>query len=234
MLSRPLFLFILLFSYLGLFAQEEAASHFLLKTSLSSFIPDYCNSGKIQLEFEKPLAKNQSILMQAAYIFSYGPSIGPNLESFTYQVGQEQTVGYKIGVEYRKYLNRHKVIQPLCLLIWPLVLQLHSIENPNSGLYMSGQLNFQQTEILTRNYMDQSSQIYSVDRYTPTFLVRIGFQSLNKNNFAVDQSLGFGIQYVSCVSNQAFDKSLIMPYATSTISSLFLAINYSLKIGFGF
>jgi hypothetical protein len=215
-------------------SQDTSDYSYAIKTELSALFPNIIYStGRLHAEVEKSLPNRRSIVIGAGYIYSYGASRSAPLLSLS--VNQETTRGYKANIEYRKYLNRHKVFQPLCLLIWPLALQLNGVKDSHTGLYVSGQANYQQTfsEVL-RNYIEYTEERYLVNRVNPSLLFRFGFQTITKNRIIVDQSLGVGIQYSSCFSSGPVEANMVSWMNNpGSDNNFFPAINYSFKVGIG-
>ena len=209
-------------------SQDSLQHRWLLKTDIVAYLPSFTfNTGKANIELEFPRKSASSMLFKAGYIYSYGAS---QKDWYGFGVDQDHTSGFLLAVEYRKYVRRSRVYEPLCLLIWPLVFQLHSIKNNNTGLYFSAQGSYQQT----RSLVPVTNGIfisYPVNRINPSFLVRIGFQSVNVRKLAIDQSLGVGLQYVWCDSYAEIDSRFYTAYPRA-IKDIFPFLNYSFKIGF--
>jgi hypothetical protein len=207
--------------------QEQSTHRYVYSIHPAAFLPNLVyNTGRLQGEVEKCLPDNRSLAFGLGYIHSYGPTRSVGLVSFS--MDQESTYGYRTGVEYKKYFNRHRVFQPLCLLIWPLALQLNGLPEPNAGLYISGQLTFQQTFIrVLRSYTEPTAESYIINRVNPALLFRFGFKTITKNRIVVDQSIGLGAQY-----NKFFSTGNIEP-AIDYGNEFFPALNYSFKVGIG-
>ena len=225
---RNKILVLICFFSINLFSQDSLKNKFILKTDLISYFPSWLGTGKANIEIEKPFQNKNSLLLHLAYIYSYG-STPPYDLIF---IEQEKTRGFLMALEFRHYFNRQKVFEPLCLLIWPLIFQLHSIKNNNSGLYISGQASYQQTfSDILKSPKDLNEGTYSVNRINPSLIARIGFQSVSKKKRIFDQSFGLGIQYIKCFSDSSFDTNLISSMYSYRNTSFFPMFNYSLKIG---
>jgi hypothetical protein len=226
---------ILIFFHLALLAakgQDTLPHSFLFKTDLVSYLPSLTfHTGKLNVEYEKPLGRLRSVAFSAAYIYSYGPSRPAGLVDFA--VSQDRTTGFRAGVAYRRYFNRSGVFEPLCLLIWPLVFQLHSVRNENTGLYLSAQANYEQT-FIDVPLTETSGGTYRITRLNPSLLLNVGFQSVNRKNLTVDQSIGIGAQMIRCVAAQPVEQPYYTQFYPALSGDYYLAVKYSLKVGLAF
>lgn len=213
-------------------AQDSLSDKLIIKTSLTSYLPTLSfNTGNANIEFEKPYQKN-SILLSAGYVYSYGPTTSGGLYS---PISQKHTGGCHAGVEYRHYFGRTKVFEPLCLLIWPLVFQLKGIKKNNAGLYVSGQIVYQYTNSkIPKTTFGAVDHTDLLQRHNPAFLAKLGFQSINKYGFTVDQSIGFGAQYIYYKTSYDNARILEFLYNADGRDGFFPKLVYSFKIGYAF
>ncbi len=213
-------------------AQDSLSDKLIIKTSLTSYLPTISfNTGHANIEFEKLYHKN-SVSFLAGYLYSYGPTIaGGYFPSLT----QNHTGGFQSGVEYRHYFGRTKVFEPLCLLVWPLVFQLKGIKKNNAGLYVSGQFVYQYTDSkIPKTTFDAVDHTNLLQRHNPAFLAKLGFQSINKYGFTIDQSIGFGAQYIYYKTNYDNARILEFLYNADGRDGFFPKLVYSFKIGYAF
>jgi hypothetical protein len=207
--------FFVCFSFL-LMSQEKTERSWFLKTDLISYFPNFgFNTGKANVEFELPLKNREtSVSLNLAYIYSYGAT---SQADYLF-IEQKRTTGFSAKGEYRIYLGRRTVIEPLCLLIWPLATQLNNTKEKYTGLYLSGQTGFTQQWItMNEEYSEPLTEIKIFPDFIPNINLRVGFQSVSPNSVVVDQSLGLGIQYS------------FTPY--NRYAGLFPLVSYSLKVG---
>jgi hypothetical protein len=213
---------------LSVSAQEKPArNNWLIKTDLVAYFPSYSfNTGKANIEAERPIGRYNSFALQAAYVYSYGRSHADLIND----VSQDHTSGVFGSITYKHYFNRTRVFEPLCLLIWPLVFQLHSIKNENTGLYVSTQVSYLHT--LSQVQFPYGVAIGStVARINPSLLFRIGFMSVSSRKIVIDQSLGFGIQHIKCRAPFEVPADFYSPVMPPISNGFYPFLNYSFKVG---
>jgi hypothetical protein len=212
--------------------QDSLSDKLIIKSSLTSYLPTISfNTGHANIELEKPYHKN-SILLSAGYVYSYGPTTSGGLIS---PITQNHTSGFQAGVEFRHYFGKTKVFEPLCLLVWPLIFQLKGIKKNNAGLYVSGQFVYQYTDSkIPKTTFDAVDHTDLLQRQNPAFLVKLGFQSINKYGFTVDQHIGFGAQYIYHKTNYDNARILEFLYNADGRDGFFPKLVYSFKIGYAF
>lgn len=216
---------------LHLLSAQDSTHRLLFKTDLAVPPSIGFNTGKAELEVERPVKKNNSLLFSAAYIFSYGGSDGG-----IFLLRQKGTRGFRAAFERRHYFRRHRILVPFIFLAPALALQLKTEKANNAGFYISGQAVYQQTvsELWLPDGM-VTSTTYHVLRFDPALLLRVGFQSITKRGFTIDQSWGIGAHYA--MNNSPFElenefNDPLWSVLLNTKQNLLPAVNYSLKIGF--
>jgi hypothetical protein len=215
---RNKILILICFFSSNLFSQDSLTNKFILKTDLIAYFHSRFNTGKANIEIEKPFQNKNSLLVHLAYIYSYGPSqYQSDGDIFSFYLNQQKTTGFLTALEFRHYFKRRKTFPP---------------KNNNSGLYISGQASYQQTfsDVLKPQHPYYEGT-YSVNRINPSLIFRIGFQLITKWKGIIDQSLGIGIQYVKCFPDYYFDSKYNMPTNPTDTKSFLPIINYSFKIG---
>lgn len=212
-------------------AQDSLSTKLIIKTSLNSYLPTLSfNTGNANIEVEKPYRKN-ALLFSGGYVYSYGPTTSGGYFS---SIPQNHTSGGQLGIEYRHYFGRTKVFEPLCLLAWPLVFQLKGIKKNNAGLYLSSQFVYRYTDSKIPKTDFDINHTDLLQRHNPAFIVKLGFQSINKYGFTVDQSIGFGAQYIYYKTN--YDNARIWEflYNANGRDAFFPKLVYAFKIGYAF
>jgi hypothetical protein len=223
---KPLIFVILILPVLNS-AQLDTTVKVLIKTSLLQYLPSLIdNTGAINIEVEKPNKNFSAYSFGASFFYSYGPSQKDLLIPFS----QEKTTGMLVSVERRRYFNRHKVFQPLCLIIWPLVFQLHSEKYKHAGLYSAVKFSYKQINIKIEQEARQNLTLIS--KHNPSLVLALGFQSISKRKVVFDQSLAVGLQYSYCKSDKSFDPSIISLWYYERHKNIFPVIEYKIKVGF--
>ncbi len=212
-------------------AQDSLSDKLIIKTSLTSYLPTLSfNTGNANIEIEKPYHKN-AVLFSAGYLYSCGPTTSGG---YFPSLAQNHTSGFQVGAEYRHYFGRTKVFEPLCLLVWPLVFQLKGIKKNNAGLYTSCQLAYQYTDSKIPKATLDIDHTDLLQRHNPAFLAKLGFQSINKYGFTIDQSIGFGAQYIYYKTNYDNARILEFLYNADGRDGFFPKLVYAFKIGYAF
>ncbi|MBI4648789.1 MAG: hypothetical protein HY738_19920 [Bacteroidia bacterium] len=204
---------ILLFTFFNIgFTQEsEIARKIIIKTSPLAYLPDILGSGNFNICTEIYLKNKISLDIDLGYMLSLGPSGGFG------QISAKDNKGFKINIESKKYINKYKIIEPVILLIWPMIFQLNSLELQNSGYYFSINTFYQYTQTeREERVLDYISDIphpnstyykfnyYTVNRNRTGLNIKFGYQAIKKCGFILDQAIGLGIQYISSYSNNKF------------------------------
>ncbi len=226
----------------------------IINTSPLAYFPDILGSGNFNIGAEIYLKNRTSLDINLGYIASYGPTSGD-----WYGISTVDNNGFKINMESKKYLNKHKIIEPVILLIWPMIFQLNSLELQNSGYYFSIHTFYQWTQTKSDervvDYITDTphpnSTYYKVNYYTVNrnktgINIKFGYQAIKKCGFTLDQAIGLGIQYISSYSNNklgngstkemlCFPFWFIPVYRTfESGSGFFPSFVYTIKIGWSF
>jgi hypothetical protein len=181
----------------------------VINTSALEYIPDRLNAGNFNLGAEMFVANNKTIYANVGILQSYGQS-----DRNWFQLSSQGTTGFKIQLEGRHYLNRHKIFDPVVLLFWPHVFQYKSQSLKNSGYYFALHWAFQHTNTkrvetipgLSTGYPfpDYDSHSiqngYTVKRSATRMHVKFGYQSIKSYGLVIDYSVGLGGQYISSSS----------------------------------
>lgn len=205
--STCLTIMLLVGSYSLSYAQQ--ADTLLLKkivinTSDLEYIPDRLNAGNFNLGAEMFVANNKTIYANLGILQSYGQS-----DRNWFQLSSQGTTGFKIQLEGRHYLNRHKIFDPAVLLFWPHIFQYKSQSVQNSGYYFALHAAYQQTNTEREEnifgpstgypYPDYNTiqNDYMVKRSATRMHVKFGYQSIKSYGLVIDYSVGLGGQYIS-------------------------------------
>jgi len=126
---RVLF-FLLFFSFFFSGFSQNADSTRIKKYSITSSIFDYISEFHViddiiyNIEGATPIKNRDFLHFNLGYIESYDrPKIFFN--QFHTYLGK--TKGYRISLEGRHYLNKHKLFEPATLLFWFQIFQYHSL-----------------------------------------------------------------------------------------------------------
>lgn len=179
-------------------SQTLNMGEFNVKARTGMFFPTIYNTQRLGLAIEKSVSKNKTVDLS----FEKHGSLGPSTEGI-FEIAQIVTTGFYTSAEYKCFLNRDKVFQPLCLLIWPLVFQLKSKKNAYTGLYYSFFVAYHQTKILFKNND-------AINNYNPQFLIRLGFKTISNKVIVLDQALGIGVQYHNHINYSSYYRNNFM------------------------
>jgi hypothetical protein len=169
---------------------KATCKKFVFSTSLLEYFPNKLNSANINIASEFCLKERNSISANIGFIKSYGPTSG------WIQIPSKSNLGYKVQVEGRHYLDKHKIFEPSILLFWPHIFQFKSQELPNSGYYYALHSEYQSTR--TKREID-----YTVERYSVGLSLNFGYQCIKKCGLVIDYAIGLGGQYISSNSNNS-------------------------------
>jgi hypothetical protein len=122
-----------------------------------------------------------------------------------------------------------------------MVLQYKTIEYKYSGYYYSFFIDYTRNNVM-RNDSDPISHDYSVKRNQMGVYINFGYQTIKKNNFVIDQAIGFGVLFIGSKSINHFGHDdtqdfHINPYFFgsknfNTGSKIFFSIKYIFLIGY--
>lgn len=158
-----------------------------------------------------------------------------------------KTQGYKINLEGRHYLNKHKLFEPAILLFWPHIFQYKSQRLLNSGYYIAIHSSFQQTatnrEGDNYNQLNNPDDFYTVNRYVYSLNLKLGYNCVKKCGFTFDYAIGLGGKYISSNSINRIGKDDGWPKNEKDIpwnklfdngAGFFPNFIYQIKVGWSF
>jgi len=179
-----------------------------ISTSLLEYFPNpklYTINCNLGAEFY--IKNGYSIYLGAGVLL---PAGSPN--SY-FGIPSEQSKGYKLRLEARRYLKRKKEVEPAMLAFWPHVFQYHNVPYQNSGFYTGFSSSFQYTETERKESVQDESNpagnpvykdnVYLVHRNQLAINLMLGFQCIKKSGFFVDYAVGLGIQLVAVAQPSA-------------------------------
>jgi hypothetical protein len=251
---KILFTLILLVSSTFTFPQDiitEYEKKISITTGLFDYFPDKLNSGNFNIGAEINLKGRKSFAANFGYIRSYGSSGG------WFQIPAIGNKGIKIQLEGRHYLDKHKILEPLILLFWPMIFQFNSQENSHTGYYIAASTFYQRTlterDETVVDYISDTpypnSVHYRVNNFTVErniigIHIKFGYKAIKKCGFVVDFSFGPGIQYIESqsygkagVNNDRefqFNPDFLANKLFDSGSGIFPGFIYTLKIGWSF
>jgi hypothetical protein len=219
----------------------------VITTSALEYIPDKLNVGNFNLGAEMFVANNKTINANVGLLKSYGPS-----DRNWFQLSSQRTTGFKLQLEGRHYLNRHKIFDPAVLLFWPHIFQYKSQSLKNSGYYFALHGAFQHTNTKREetipglstgypfpDYDSHSIQNdYTVKRAATRLHVKFGYQSIKSCGLVIDYSVGLGGQYISSSPEGKLGSDNDKDWPTNKFfdegSGFYLSPVYQIRIGWGF
>lgn len=220
----------------------------VFNTSVFEYFPTLLlHTGNLNLGSEIYLGKNNSVYINAGYITSYGESSG------IISILAIKTTGYKIQMEGKHYLRKHKVVQPAMLLFWPHIFQFHSQKLENTGFYASVHSFFQSTETLRPQsfvyeaYGPNKPRImvnnsYVVTRRAAALHLKFGYNCIKASGVNIDYAVGIGAQFIYSESVGKSPLGTVWSesqgeYGQKAFDEGFLirpSFVYQVKIGFGY
>ncbi|MBW6482006.1 MAG: hypothetical protein K0B10_02990 [Vicingaceae bacterium] len=222
------------------------------KYSITTSLLDYpfasfFNAINYNLELSTIINKQNSFHLSIGYLKSNKPVV----DDFLFGIPvSKKTHGYRIQLEGRHYLNKHKLFEPSILLFWLGLCQYNSIVQNNTGYYIAFQTKYQFTETEREekvvDYIQEQPYFqtfykqnnYTVDRNVLGSYFKFGYNAIKKSGFTVDHAIGIGVSYVSSSSKNKIGDSndSDFPYNKSfdSGSSLNFDIAYTFKIGWSF
>lgn len=213
---------------------REYEKRISITTGLYGYIPDKLNSGNFNIGAEINLKGRKSLAVNLGYIESYGPQSG------WFVICTKSNKGIKIQLEGRHYINKHKLIEPLILLFWPMIFQYNSRENSHTGYYIAVSTLYQ----LTLTEREKNVNNYTVVRNIIGIYPKFGYNAIKKFGFVIDISFGLGIQYIESHSRGKTEKNsdkefpFILDFFGNKLfdsgSGIFPGFLYTLKIGWSF
>ena len=199
-------------------------------TSIFDYIPSSENSGNINLGAEIHLKNRNSILFNIGAIRHFGPrESSPRSILFSHY---DRITGVKIRLEGRRYLNRHKIIEPAILLFTPHMFQFKSEKLENTGYYIAFQTSFQSTKSISfLEVFEPENRITSYDEFISSH-AKMGYKCIKKYGLIVDFGFGAGWRYVlrGSVENEAF----LRVFSRAKGKGLYLNVIYQLGLGWSF
>lgn len=195
------------------------AKRITITTSVIDYFPSVnLNTGNFNLGTEIYIKNRNSVYANFGIIKSYGSSNG------WFNVSSLNTEGFKIQVEGRHYLNRHKIFEPALLLFWPHILQYKSQTLPNTGYYVAIHSSYQRTRTDRQetvvDYIDNTpfpntihyrQNIYTVDRNVYGLHLKFGYQCIKKYGLTIDYGVGLGVRFISSHSTNRFGNDTDWP-----------------------
>lgn len=224
------------------------------KFSITTSVLDYpfarfFNAINYNIEISKAIKNRKAIYVNLGYLKSFAPIEKEGFVNFTIP-NSLSTKGYKIQLEGRHYLNKHKLFEPSLVLFWLGLFQYKSIVQDNTGYYIAFQSKYQFTETIREEkivdyiveepfqqtyYKDNK---YTVDRNVLGGYFKFGYNAIKKSGFTVDHAIGIGIANTSSSSKNKLGDSndTDFPYDKSFDSGGLLHFDwaYSFKIGWSF
>lgn len=239
---------IIVVTYIAACAQQVdtiSVKKLVITTSALEYLPIRLNAGNFNLGAEMYLSNNYSLNANVGVIQSYGSSGGNWL-----QLSAQSTSGFKLQLEGRRYLNRHKIFDPAVLLFWPHIFQYKSQSVQNSGYYFALHAVYQQTNTEREEtifepstgfpYPDYNTiqNDYVVERSAVGMHLKFGYQSIKSCGLVIDYSVGLGGQYISSSSKDKLgsntDKDWPWNKDFDEGSGFYFSPVYQVRIGWGF
>ena len=249
---------LIIFVLLGASNFTFAQSNDSLKTkkiSITTSVFDYpfalfFNAYNYNLEISTIVKNRNTLHLGLGYINSFKPITNDDF----LKVGiptSISTKGYRVHLEGRHYLNKHKLFNLSTLFFWLNVFQYNSLKQNNTGYYVAFQNKYQYTktkreediiDFISQGLFSETKHykqnIYTVSRNTIGGYLKFGYNAIKKSGFTVDHAIGFGATYVSSSSKnkQGNDISKDFPYNKSfdNGSGIYFDLAYSFKIGWSF
>lgn len=224
------------------------------KISITTSVFDYAsvlffNAINYNIEIAKSMENRKAIHINLGYINSFKPVIREGFVNFAIPTSLD-TKGYRIQLEGRHYLNKHKLFEPSIVLFWLKLFQYHSIVQDNTGYYIAFQSKYQFTAtereervvdyIVEQPYLQTfyKQNDYTVSRNVLGGYFKIGYNAIKKSGFTVDHAIGIGAAYISSSSEnkKGNNNDTDFPYDKSfdNGSGLHFDFAYSFKIGWSF
>lgn len=219
-------------------ADSSQCKRIIIKTSLSEYLHSpFLNTANFNIGIEKQLKNRNSIYGNFGIIQSFGTPKGwLTLSSLS-------TKGFKIQIEKRHYISKHKIFEPAILIFWPHIFQYHSQKLENSGYYYSFHYSYQFTktqreESLSSYPTISKTNIYSVNRNVYRLNFKFGYQCIKGCGLSIDQAIGIGAQFIMSSSQNRhvpnFDEDFPCNKYFDEGSGLCPSLVYQFALGWGF
>ncbi|MGD0711359.1 MAG: hypothetical protein ABR968_09275 [Bacteroidales bacterium] len=164
-----------------------------ITTTLTDYFPlNNLNTINVNIGSEIYLTKNKSLAANIGVIRSLGQS--------GFLVTSLNTHGIKFQVDFKHFLNKHKIIEPTILLFWLHIFQYKSQTLLNSGYYWAFHACYQNTKT---DREESLNNIYSVDRTVYKLNAKIGYECIKKCGLTIDYSVGLGVQRINSTSTNS-------------------------------
>ncbi len=164
-----------------------------ITTGVFDYVPSLRNTANINLGTEIYLQKRKSLLLNFGVIKSYGPS--PQGSFVLPLVPSSNTIGIKIQIEGRHYLNRRKLFEPAILLFAPHIFQYKTQNFENTGYYIALHSSLKSLKTkLGSNSPFLSEQDYSLELISGN--LKFGYQCIRNSGLTIDFGIGIGGLYV--------------------------------------
>lgn len=117
---------------------------FTITTSVLDYISEFRTFDEItyNIEFSAPIKKRNFVHFNVGYLKST-ETAKIFLSAFPNPI--DKTQGYRVQLEGRHYLNKHKLFEPSLVLFWLGLFQYKSIVQDNTGYYVAFQSKYQFT-----------------------------------------------------------------------------------------
>ncbi len=218
-----------------------------ITTSILDYVSEFRTFNEItyNIEFSFPIKNRNFANLNVGYLKSNeNESKKYFLSAFNNPLNKTQ--GYRIQLEGRHYLNKHKLFEPSLVLFWLGLFQYKSIEQNNTGYYIAFQSKYQFTETNREetvvDYIQEQPYFqtfykqnnYTVSRNLHGGYFKFGYNAIKKSGFTVDHAIGIGVAYVSSSSKNKLGDGSDFDKSFDNGSSLNFDWTYSFKIGWSF
>jgi len=232
---------------------QDTIKPFIVKWVASAFLPNiFIPDGiNISLGAEYNYKKKNSISCDIGYIINSG-NLNNFIEDRIIDIGilkikSNNIEGFTGNVELRHYFKRDKLYDAQVFIppFWPSLLQLKNTKNSISGYYWGGNINYQFTSAKRNQSISNYPQpgyydnLYTVNRSVIALHCFIGFQSIRKKGFVLDQFFGIGARFITSYSinkkaDSVTDYEIFGFKEYDSGYKLVPSITYRLKIGWLF
>jgi hypothetical protein len=181
------------------------SSRIIVTTSVIEWLPSIrFFTGNFNVGMGIYLGDRNELYVNSGVIRPYGPSHGiPYLEALG-------TYGFKLQIEVRRFIGKHKLFEPAILVFWPHIFQYKTRVLPNTGYYMAVHTHFQRTITVRQetvlDYIDNNpnpdtehfkTNNYNVERDVAALHLKFGYQCIKRRGLTVDYGVGLGMQFIS-------------------------------------
>jgi len=222
---------------------QDTIKPFIVKWVISSFLPEYFVPDGINISIgaEYNYKKKNSISADIGYILNIKEK---NNDGGYLTINYKNIKGFSSDFELRHFFNRDKLYDAQVFIppFWPSLLQLKNTKNPISGYYWGGNINYQFTSAKRKQSISNDPQLgyydnlYTVNRSVIALHCFIGFQSIRKKGFVLDQFFGIGARFITSYSinkkaDSVKDYEIFGFKEYDSGYKLLPSITYRLKIG---